>query len=85
MKELSFEIMSLLTKKGLTQRSFATEIGVNYNTVNNWFNGKTTARLTIQEWQKIASVLEVDLEELGRLWPKPTTLSPGSGDGLEEI
>lgn len=55
-------IKQLREKKGITQESLAEQLSVTRQAVSNWENGKTQP--DIETLNKIASVLEVSVEEL---------------------
>ncbi|WP_072143655.1 helix-turn-helix transcriptional regulator [Pseudanabaena sp. 'Roaring Creek'] len=62
----------ILTMRGKTQQEIADLLNVRRETVSNWMTGKTPARLTLEEWSKLANFLDMTLEQLPKSFaPQP--------------
>lgn len=64
------ELMAMLKLRGMTQGQFAEKIGFNPNTVSRWLRSAQVAKLSIEEWRKIADSLGVSIDDLYEMWPK---------------
>ena len=56
------QIERLRKEKGITQESFAAQLGVTQGAVSQWENG--TSRPTIDKLTKMAKILECSVDEL---------------------
>ncbi len=62
----------MMAMRGITQKEIAESLGVTRHTVSNWMTGKTPARLTLEEWDKLANLLETTIDRLPRSFaPQP--------------
>lgn len=62
----------LMAMRGITQKEIAQTLGVTRHTVSNWTTGKTPARLTLEEWDKLAQLLGTSIDKLPRSFaPQP--------------
>lgn len=59
-------LMRLMGAKGLTQNDVAQCLGVTSRTVAHWTSGKTTPRLSLKEWDKLAKFLGTTIDKLPR-------------------
>jgi len=63
-KQTQSPYIPLMAMRGITQTEIAKTLGVTKNTVSNWFTGKTPARLTLEEWRKLADLMGTSIENL---------------------
>lgn len=59
-------LVPLMAIRGITQQQIADTLGVRRETVSNWMTGKTPARLTLDEWDKLAQLLGTSVDRLPR-------------------
>ncbi len=65
-------LIPLMAMRGITQKEIAQTLGVTRHTVSNWTTGKTPARLTLEEWDKLAQLLGTSIDKLPRSFaPQP--------------
>ncbi|NMF57096.1 helix-turn-helix domain-containing protein [Pseudanabaena yagii] len=69
-KDIQSPYIPLMAIRGVTQTEIAKTLGVTKNTVSNWFTGKTPARLTLDEWRTLATLLGTTIDKL------PNTFAP---------
>jgi transcriptional regulator with XRE-family HTH domain len=71
-QKLVSPLVSLMAMRGVTQKEIAELLGVTRHTVSNWTTGKTPARLTLDEWDKLAALLGTTIDKLPRTFaPQP--------------
>ena len=58
--------MRLMGKRGLTLEDVASCLDVSSRTVSYWTAGKTTPRLRLKEWDKLAKFLGTTIDKLPR-------------------
>lgn len=69
-------LIPLMAKRGITQQEIADALNVNRVTVSRWMTGKTPARLTLEEWDKLAKLLGTSVESLPRNFaPEPICMN----------
>jgi DNA-binding XRE family transcriptional regulator len=67
----------LMALRGVTQKEIAALLDVTENTVSNWFTGKTTPRLELDEWFALAELLGTTIDRLPRSFaPTPIEKLP---------
>lgn len=59
-------LMRLMGKRGLTLEDVASCLDVSSRTVSYWTAGKTTPRLSLKEWDKLAKFLGTTIDKLPR-------------------
>lgn len=70
--------------RGVTQQDLADELGVRRETVSNWVTGKTVARLSLEEWDKLAKKLGTTIDKLPRSFAPVPIHNTTKTAGLEE-
>ena len=62
----------IMTMRGITQQQIADLLNVRRETVSNWMTGKTPARLTLEEWERLAKFLDTTIDKLPKSFaPQP--------------
>lgn len=65
-------LIPLMAMRGITQQQIADELGIRRETVSHWMTGKTTPRLSLDEWDKLARLLGTTIDRLPRNFaPQP--------------
>lgn len=59
-------VVRLMATHRLTYQDVAKHLGVTRTTVGNWINGRTTPRLSLKEWDKLAKFLGTTIDKLPR-------------------
>jgi transcriptional regulator with XRE-family HTH domain len=58
--------------RGITQQQIADELGIRRETVSHWMTGKTTPKLSLEEWDRLAELLGTTIDHLPRTFaPQP--------------
>ncbi len=59
--------------RGRTQQEIADLLDVRRETVSNWMTGKTTPKLSLEDWDRLAEFLGTSLDKVPRSFaPQPT-------------
>jgi hypothetical protein len=65
-------LIPFMAIRGVTQQEIADALEIRRETVSRWMTGKTPARLTLEEWDKLAKLLGTSVDSLPRDFaPKP--------------
>ena len=65
-------LIPLMAIRGVTQQQIADALDIRRETVSRWMTGKTPARLTLDEWDKLAKLLGTSVDKLPRSFaPEP--------------
>jgi transcriptional regulator with XRE-family HTH domain len=63
----------LMAIRGRTQQEIADLLDVRRETVSNWMTGKTTPKLSLEDWDRLAEFLGTSLDKVPRSFaPEPT-------------
>lgn len=57
-------LVKLRKEKKLTQKAFASALGVTEQTVRNWEQGKAVPRLTVPQMKALCRLVEKPIEEI---------------------
>jgi transcriptional regulator with XRE-family HTH domain len=61
-----------MLRAGVTQRDIAKTLGYSEKSVSQWFTGKVIPRLSLEEWDTIATLLGTTIDKLPRKFaPEP--------------
>jgi transcriptional regulator with XRE-family HTH domain len=65
-------LIPLMAIRGVTQQQIADALDIRRETVSRWMTGKTPARLSLEEWDKLAKLLGTTVDKLPRSFgPQP--------------
>ncbi len=65
-------LVPLMAIRGITQKEIAQYLGVTPHTVSNWVTGKTEPHLTLDQWHRLAELLNTTIDKLPRSFaPEP--------------
>jgi len=59
-----------MARNGVTQAQIAEQLGYSRQSVNSWFTGKVTPKLSLREWRKLATLFGTNMDNL------PESFSP---------
>jgi putative transcriptional regulator len=78
-KQVVSPYAELMSRAGVTQRDIAETLGKHPNTVNAWFTGKATPRLSLTEWKALAKLMHTKIQNLPETFA-PQPIHNTSGD-----
>lgn len=83
METIHARIARLRRGKGLSKTALASKVGVNYQAVQQWENGKSAPKRTRLE--RVATALGVTPQELATGAAPPRSAAPGTDPRIDEI
>jgi predicted transcriptional regulator len=71
-KQVVSPYAEIMLRAGVQQKDIAELLGYSQMQVSRWFTGKNTPRLSLEEWDKLAALLQTTIDKLPRSFsPQP--------------